>query len=194
MEFIEAICSDENISVIPLIVIDRKNSFEVQRSAMESGADDYIPEEFLEGSLINSVKQRMKKLSLIRQAVNNTINSFDEPGEKTKANDHILVKIGNKLKLVEFSEIVCITALKEYSRLITRNNYKIVVRKSLKHWVEILPKTFLRIHRGTIININYIEEITKTNERTYTVHLKHINKTFDFSHRYANIMRRTFPT
>ena len=54
--------------------------------------------------------------------------------------------------------------------------------------------SFLQIHRATIINIDYIEKIVKSNERTYTVHLKNIPETFDFSQRYTNIMRRTFPT
>jgi len=186
-------CTNEAFATIPLIVITRNFSFEEQREVMEFGADDYIPEEFVEKSLYNSVKNRLSKLSLIQQSVHSSVNTFDEYKNETKINDHILVKIGNKLKLIEFSEIICITALKEYSKVITENNCKIIVRKSLKNWVKTLPsETFLRIHRATIININYIEEITKVNERTFTVHLKNIKETFDFSHRYANIMRHTF--
>ncbi len=195
LEPIKEICSDENLATVPLIIIADNFSFDEQRVAMESGADDYVPAVYLERSLLNSIKKRFVKLSRIKQTVHNSINSFDEYNEAPGNNDHILVKIGNKLKLVEFSDIVCITALKEYSKMITNGNSKIVVRKSLKSWVDILPSgSFLRIHRATIININYIEEITKTNERTYTVHLKNIKETFDFSHRYANIMRHTFPT
>jgi two-component system LytT family response regulator len=193
--YLKRIQENEVLSVIPIIVIAKEFSIEEQREVMDEGADDYITENFLENSLLISINKRLSKIASVKQAVQNSITTFDGNSEKNESNDHILVKIGNKLKLVEYSEIVCITAMKEYSKIITKDNYKIIIRKSLKAWVEILPaKTFLRIHRATIININYIEEIIRTNERTYTVHLKNIKETFDCSYRYANIMRRTFPT
>ncbi len=194
-ECVRKFYSDEALASVPLIVLAKKSSFEEQRCVMELGADDYIPFEFMEKSLLNSIQNRFTKLSRLKQSIYNSVNTFDECNEPVKRDDHILVKIGNNLKLVEFTDIVCITAMKEYSKMITKDNYKIIVRKSLRRWVKILPaKLFLRIHRATIININYIEKINRTNERTYTAHLKNIKETFDFSHRYANIMRRTFPT
>lgn len=194
LTFIKRICSDDILSIIPLIILTMEFLPEVHRTVMDMGADDYLSEKFLESSLQCSIEKRFAKLSLINRKVHSSINTFDEFIENNK-NDHILVKIGNRLKLIEFGEIVCVTALKEYSKIITSENCKIIVRKSLKQWIKILPsKIFLRIHRATIININYIEEIIKTNERTYTVHLKKTKETFDFSYRFANIMRKTFPT
>ncbi len=192
---IKKFCNDEAFAIIPLIIIAEEFSEEEQRAVMNLGADDYIAENTLKDSLQSSISKRLSKLELIKQNANTSINTFDGQEGDYDNKDHILVKIGNKLKLIEFSEIVCITALKEYSTIITKKNSKIIIRKSLKAWVELLPaKTFLRIHRATIININYIEEIKKTNDRTYTVHLKNMKETFDFSYRYANIMRHTFPT
>jgi DNA-binding LytR/AlgR family response regulator len=193
--YLKKIGENEVLYAIPIIVIAKEFSIEEQRAVMDMGADDYISEESLLSSLPVSIDTRLSKISHIKQVVHNSMNTFDENNGKKENNDHILVKIGNKLKLVEYTEIVCITALKEYSKIITKDNCKIIIRKSLKAWIEILPpKIFLRIHRATIININYIEEITRTNERTYTVHLKNIKETFDFSYRYANIMRHTFST
>ncbi|HKI79386.1 MAG TPA: response regulator transcription factor [Ignavibacteriaceae bacterium] len=185
----------EKTSCIPLIVISSKSSFRELRRVMELGADDYLPEEMLGEHLLNSINKRIKKIDKIKTKISNRINSFESENNEGKRNDHILVKIGNKLKLVKFTEIVCITALKEYSKITTNDNSKIIIRKSLKNWTNLLPaKLFLQIHRSTIININFIDKIVKTNDRTYTVHLTHIAETFDFSHRYANIMRQTFPT
>ncbi len=193
--FVKKICFDEALSIIPLIVLAEDFLVEKQRAVMDLGADDYLPESLIEKSLFNSVNVRLSKLNRIKEIIRGSISNLDQQESIKDHDDHILVKIGNKLKLVEFSEIACITALKEYSKIITRENSRIVIRKSLKGWIKLLPaKSFLRIHRATIININYIEEITRTNERTYTVHLKNIKDTFDFSYRYANIMRQTFPT
>ena len=165
------------------------------RKAMEHGVDDYLPAELIKKSLHASVNKRLAKIDSLKELISNQVNALEEDSGSNKRDDHILVKIGNRLKLIKFAEIVCITAMKEYSKLTTNSNSKIIVRKSLKCWISVLPsRSFLRIHRATIINIDYIDNIVKTNDRTYTVHLKCISKTFDFSHRYANIMRHTFPT
>lgn len=186
---------EEKTSSIPLIVISGNNSFEQMRKVMELGADDYLPLKLIEKSLLVSVNKRFDKFFKLKELVSNQINEFEDGKGKPKRDDHILVKIGNRLKFVKFSDVVCITAMKEYSKLTTRNNCKIIVRKSLKNWITVLPtKSFLQIHRATIINIDYIDKIVKTNDRTYTVHLKYISETFDFSQRYANIMRHSFPT
>ena len=196
MDVLSKITAGEKTSSIPLIVISENNSFEQLRKVMNLGADDFLTADSLGKSLLICINRRLDKFSKLKETISNEINSFEEDSSgKAKRDDHILVKIGNKLKLVKFDEIVCITALKEYSKLMTKDNLKIVVRKSLKNWVAVLPaRSFLQIHRATIININFIDKIVKTNERTYTVHLKYISETFNFSHRYANIMRRTFPS
>ena len=194
-EMLAKIASQEKVSLIPLVVITENYSVEQFRRVMELGADDYIPHNLLAKYLLKAVNKRLDKLSNLKISINSLINSFEEGNGKANKDDHILVKIGNKLKLVKYADIVCITALKEYSTITTIENCKIVVRKSLRNWISILPsKAFLQIHRSTIINIDFIDKIAKTNERTYTVHLKYISETFDFSQRYANIMRHSFPT
>jgi DNA-binding LytR/AlgR family response regulator len=189
------ISTNERTSLIPLIVVSAKYSVEEQRKVMELGVDDYIPAELVGQTLVNAINKRIEKLSKLKAAINNRLNSFGEESLKPKRDDHILVKIGNKLKLIKFTDIVCVNALKEYSKLTTKDNCKIVVRKSLRNWLAVLPSnSFLQIHRATIINLEYVDKIVRANERTYTVYLKHIAESFDFSHRYANIMRHTFPS
>jgi DNA-binding LytR/AlgR family response regulator len=195
IEMLAKITSQEKVSLIPLVVITENYSVEQFRKVMDLGSDDYIPHNLLAKYLLKSVNKRLDKLSNLKISINSLINSFEEGYGKANKDDHILVKIGNKLKLVKYADIVCITALKEYSTITTIENCKIVVRKSLRNWISLLPsKAFLQIHRSTIINIDFIDKIAKTNVRTYTVHLKYISETFDFSQRYANIMRHSFPT
>ncbi|MCX6174958.1 MAG: response regulator transcription factor [Ignavibacteriales bacterium] len=195
LELIKKICNNEATANLPMIVISNNSSFEQQREVMELGADDYIPITLLEISLLNSVRKRFEKFTNVKIHLDKEIDTFDEFTSRSGNDDHVLVKIGNKLKLVKFSEMVCVTAMKEYSKIITKDGCKIIVRKSLRNWIKILPKNlFLQIHRATIINLDCIDKIVRTNERTYTVHLKNMEETFDFSHRYANIMRHTFPT
>jgi response regulator RpfG family c-di-GMP phosphodiesterase len=195
IHYLEQLFENEPTSGIPIIIIPSAPTFEEQRMLMEIGVEDYIPLWFLEESLLKTINCRYSKLVRMKERVNEQINSFEEIDAPQKNNDHLLVKIGKKLKLVKFSEIVCITALKEYSKIKTIDNFEILVRKSMRNWIKILPeKSFLRIHRATIINLEYIDKISQINNRTYTVSLKGLKNSFDFSYRYANIMRRTFPS
>jgi DNA-binding LytR/AlgR family response regulator len=195
VDYLSQILNNDATAYIPIIVISTIPSFEDQRRLMELGVEDYLPEQFIQSSLLNTIFNRFEKRRKMKQFLSDQINNFEEIETPTKQADHLLVKLGTKLKLVKFSDIVCITAMKEYSKIKTNGNLDILVRKSMRNWVKMLPpNAFLRIHRATIINLNFIDKISQSNNRTYTVSLKGIKDTFDFSYRYANIMRRSFPS
>jgi response regulator RpfG family c-di-GMP phosphodiesterase len=193
--YLMQILNNDTTSFIPLMVIPLIPSFEDQRILMELGIEDYIPEKFIRSSLLNTITTRIEKIKKLKRYITEQMETFEEIEKPVKFPDHLLVKLGTKLKLIKFSDILCITALKEYSKIKTNDNLDILVRKSMRNWVKLLPSnSFLRIHRATIINLNYIDKISQTNNRTYTVSLKGVKDTFDFSYRYANVMRRSFPT
>jgi len=193
--FLNRLIENEHTSGLVLITVSNNPSFEEQRMLMEMGAEDYIPINFIENSLLKSIQSRLKRSTRLKEKLNEEINSFETVKPQVKRDDHIIIKIGKKIKLIKFTEIVCITALKEYSCIRTSNNLEIIARKSMRNWSKILPENnFLRIHRATIINLNFIDKIVQTSPRVYTVSLKGLKETFNFSYRYANVMRRTFPT
>jgi DNA-binding LytR/AlgR family response regulator len=179
---------------IPLFLITSTGQLAHIRAAMELGADDVLVKPINIESLLRSLNTRLRKIEILKEKLTETIISTESAfSEKQKRTDHILVKIGKKLKIVEYSSIVCITALKEYSKLITEDGSKIVVRKSIRNWVETLPcKNFIRIHRATIINMTFIDKIEKSGVRGYCVYLKNIPDAFPMSQRYGNLMRKTF--
>ncbi|MEO1517156.1 MAG: LytTR family DNA-binding domain-containing protein [Bacteroidota bacterium] len=73
----------------------------------------------------------------------------------------ILVHSKNKLRILDVADIIWIDAQKDYSRLVTArqsflSNYGIgQVAEKLD------PQLFIRVHRSSIINIHYIQEIFK---------------------------------
>jgi DNA-binding LytR/AlgR family response regulator len=187
---------NENLSTecIPLLVFTTTHNSTHIRTAMELGADDVLVKPINPESLLRSLKKRLRKIEVIRAQLTDKIISTENAFlNQSKKNDHILIKIGTNLKLVEFSKIVCISALKEYSKVITDEGCKIVVRKSIRNWVETLPpKDFLRIHRATIVNMLFLDKIEKAGFRSYNVYLKNIATPFPISQRYGNIMKKTF--
>ncbi|MDZ7623849.1 MAG: response regulator [Ignavibacteriaceae bacterium] len=153
LSFIKKINANPSTECIPLIVITSANGNSFFRAAMELGADDLLLKPINEDSLLRSINRRLRKIDVIKANLSDKIISAENLSSNgSKKVDHILVKIGTKLKLIEFSKIECITALKEYSKLTINDGSKFVVRKSIRNWVETLPaKDFLRIHRGTIV-------------------------------------------
>lgn len=194
LSIVKSINSNPNTECIPLILITKISNQIHFRTAMDLGADDVILKPFNADSLLKSIQKRLRKIEVIKSKLTETIISTDNAfANHKKVLDHILVKIGNKLKLIEFSKIVCITALKEYSKITTEDGCKIIVRKSIRNWVETLPaKDFLRIHRATIVNMTFLDKIEKAGFRSYNVYLKTHPEPFPISQRYGNIMRKTF--
>jgi two-component system, LytTR family, response regulator len=71
----------------------------------------------------------------------------------------IPVKQGNKTALVDPSKILYIQASGYYAEIYT-DSKKYVLRESLNNLDGILDSnTFIRIHRSTIVNLNYVKEI-----------------------------------
>ncbi len=191
---VQKILSNETTASIPIIIISSTPSFEEQRMFMEMGVEDYLPEGYVRTSLLKTIRKKFEKLGKIKANLSEQMDGFEKIGVGEKQKDHLLVKLGTKLKLIKFTDIVCITALKEYTKIKTVENTEVLVRKSMRNWIDILPpNSFLRIHRATIINLSFIDKINQTGVRTYTVSLKGADNVFDFSYRYANIMRRSFP-
>ena len=194
LSIIKKLNDNPSTECIPLIVITSGNGNSYFRVVMELGADDLMVKPINEVSLLRSINRRLRKIDVIKANLSDKIISAENLSSNgSKKVDHILVKIGSKLKLIEFSKIECITALKEYSKLTINDGSKFVVRKSIRNWVETLPaKDFLRIHRGTIVNMLFLDKIEKSGFRSYNVYLKNISTPFPISQRYGNIMRKTF--
>jgi DNA-binding LytR/AlgR family response regulator len=194
LKIIKMLNDTSTTKCIPLLLITSTTQTIHTRAAMELGADDVLVKPFNNDSLLKSIKKRLQKIELLKIKLTDQIVSAENvfSGQPIRT-DHILITIGKKLKLIEFSRIECITALKEYSKIITDDECKIIVRKSIRSWIEILPsKDFLRIHRATIVNMSYLDRIEKNGNRSYNVHLKNILTPFPMSQRYSNIMRKIF--
>ena len=81
---------------------------------------------------------------------------------KGTTNDFIFLKDGTKLLKVNFSDIKYVVGLKDYVKVMCKDNKQIVSLMTMKSMEELLPEPkFLRIHNSTIIAIDAIEEIER---------------------------------
>lgn len=189
-EVLHSLNNQEVTAVIPFIFLTAKAERDNVRMGMELGADDYIIKPFKVNELLKAVEIRLKKNELIRKTVseNKTQEDSEEKINKTKMSEdsHLFLLANSTPRFIKIDHIECITAEAEYTYVYTRENEKLLVRKLLKDWEELLPdSSFLRIHRSTIINLNYVVKTEKWFNNCFVVHLQNIKESFTISRRYA---------
>ena len=105
--------------------------------------------------------------------------------------DKIFVSIKGKSKFIAIDSIVCLIAHGNYSQLFNIKSNEFLVLKTLREWEQILPVNhFIRIHRSTIINKNYIKKIEPFSNYTYRVEVQFINKPLEISRKYAKQLKQ----
>lgn len=119
-------------------------------NAVKAGAIDYLLKPLL--------------LSELQGAVKKVVQYYEQKGgtpNPAATNDKNLVLINHSkgFTLIDYKDIVWLEASDNYTNLFLNNGKKIVASKTLKEFEAILPtNVFFRIHRSSLINIDFIKE------------------------------------
>ena len=118
-------------------------------NAVKAGAIDYL------------LKPLM--LSELQGAVKKVVQHYEQKGGagSPASNDKNLVLINHSkgFTLIDYKDIVWLEASDNYTNLFLNTGKKIVASKTLKEFEAILPtNVFFRIHRSSLINIDFIKE------------------------------------
>jgi len=112
--------------------------------------------------------------------------------QKLSYDDVVYVLINGSLKFIKVSLLRCIIAEGNYSYIYYKDRKKALVTKTLQEWEEILPDDyFVRIHRSTIVNFEYVEHVKKCRNYTHLVYVRDIEESFIISRRYAARLKNT---
>ncbi len=173
------------------------------RKGMELGADDFIVFPIIADELNNSLLTQLdKRKNLIKYLANkisgkSNIIRFPINEEKQNNNkefsDYIFLDDKSHPGFYPLKNVMYIKSFGDYTKICILPKRKIVVHKTLTFWEKNLPKpNFIRIHRQTIINIDYIERFERDNGYSYRVYLKNVPVSFKVSQRYSQIIRQTW--
>lgn len=106
--------------------------------------------------------------------------------------DVAYVLVNGSLKFIKVSLLKCIIAEGNYSYIYYKDRKKELVDKTLQDWEAILPEDyFVRIHRSTMVNFEYVEQVKKCRNYTHLVYVRDIEKPFVMSRRYAARLKKT---
>jgi two-component system LytT family response regulator len=148
--------------------------------AFEINAVDYLMKPVNKERLSQSI-ERLKAEQEIKKNIK----------MKLELKDNIFLTVNNHYQFVKIGSIVKIISAGNYSEIYTSTKIKGLVLKSLKEWEERLPPNyFIRIHRGAIINVEYIERLEEWFNYSYKVYLKGFEEPLVISRRYAAALKQ----
>ena len=75
----------------------------------------------------------------------------------------LILECESKIDIIEISKITCITTDSYKTVIHLADNLKYYSNKSLNFLESALPSTFIRVNRNSIVNIEYVKNINKTN-------------------------------
>jgi DNA-binding LytR/AlgR family response regulator len=169
------------------IFITAKTQRQDLRKGMELGADDYLTKPFTFKELTNSINaqlEKRKKLSpktsgRVIEKANNIKSTFNYE-------DHLFLQDKKNPGFYPINNIVFIKSYKDYTQLVLSTEKKIYQRKPMIYWETNLPsQKFVRIHRQTIVNVDFVEEVKKISSGRYSIKIKDINTVLMVSQRYS---------
>jgi two-component system LytT family response regulator len=99
----------------------------------------------------------------------------------------VLVEERGRAELVRVSDILCLRAEDDYSRLVAPGGREYLVNESLRSWEARLPaRHFLRIHRSTLVNLEHVERLERQPNDTYLPRLRGLGEPLAVSRRFAS--------
>jgi len=112
---------------------------------------------------------------------------------KIDYNDRLMVTLRKSINFVKMSEIIAITASREYSYIYTNTGKEYLTSYNISEWDNRLPdQHFCRIHRSTIINFEYIAKITPNITGTAEVLMQNSSKSYVISRSYFKKIKHRY--
>ena len=105
--------------------------------------------------------------------------------------DRLFLRLDDRMGFVKVADIVSIASDGDYSVVRLANGRTHRARKSLRDWLARLPETaFARVHRSTIVNLEYVERVEEWSHFSYRLYLRGTAEPVAMSRRYAGQLRR----
>lgn len=113
--------------------------------------------------------------------------------EKLDFHDQILVKVRSGSRFVKVSEITCIEACSDYTKIYSSRKFCGLVHHTMKRWLERLPSSgFVRVHKSYIINTSHIVSIVEPGDSNKAADLIFPEKRIPVSRRYGSKLNLAF--
>ncbi|HCW08833.1 MAG TPA: DNA-binding response regulator [Cytophagales bacterium] len=157
--------------------------------AFEKNAIDYLLKPLDQERFKLAVDRALKRKKTENGAIDNLLGGLRPPVARGAFDTHIFVQKSEKLFSLPVDEILHLEASGDYT-IITTKTDQFVSSSGIGKLEEIMnPDIFIRVHRSTIVNINYMKEIERHFNGGMVVKMQS-GKSFPVSRTYAKQIRR----
>jgi len=144
---------DSRTRAIPIIMLTALSDEKSKVQGLRGGADDYVTKPFSSLELMARVEAVLKRA--------------DRVGHRDSTRSQMPARKGDKIYLVNVDDINFINIQREYAYLHTDND-RFLTNHTLAELEKMLdPAKFFRAHRGYIVNLQKVKEITKVGTSSY---------------------------
>lgn len=158
--------------------------------AFEQNAVDYVLKPLNEERFNIAVQRATERIENESQSnVEALIKTISDASSESKFSSHLFVQKSEKLLNLEVKEIMHLEASGDYTVLSTKNDQFLSSSGIGKLEEKLDPDVFIRIHRSTIINLNFLKEIEKHFNGGLIVKMEN-GKSFPVSRTYAKQIRK----
>lgn len=157
--------------------------------AFDKNAIDYLLKPLDEDRFKLAIKRATQRIRADKNNVEELIMSIKSSDDDAKFSSHLFVQKSEKLFNLEVKQIIHLEASGDYT-VLTSNDDQYLSSSGIGKLEEKLnPDQFIRIHRSTIINLNYLKEIEKHFNGGLIVKMQN-GKSFPVSRTYAKQIRK----
>lgn len=141
--------------------------------AFERNAVDYLLKPFSKDRFENAVSKAIQRIRTNADSPDKAIQNLKETSQESRGIlDRVATRLGSKVTVIPVDRIWYIESADDYVMIYSElgNHLK---EKTMKYFEEHLPQnTFVRIHRGSIINLTQIAAIDAYTKDTHMITLK----------------------
>ncbi len=161
----------ELIDEIPLIIfITAYDQYAIR--AFEMNATDYLLKPFTKARFEQALQKAIQNVREDQQATSPVKKLLSAMEDKPDILQRIAVKSGQKIHVIASDDILYIGAEGDYVMIYTKDS-RFLKEKTMKYMESHLdPSHFVRIHRSTILNVNFIARVEIYDKESYSVLLK----------------------
>lgn len=112
------------------------------------------------------------------------------PLRKLTADDRLFLQFSSHYIFLRVDQITVITSSGDYSIVTTKEGKQGLTNKTMQEWHERLPAaSFLRIHRSTIVNLNFVVKVEEWFNNSFRVYVTGVTEPFIMSRRYSSLVK-----
>jgi len=121
-------------------------------------------------------------------------SSEARPAARLRGDDTVFLKLDSGARFVPLADIGAILSCENYTEVLLGNGEKLLVRRSLKSWEDVLPAPpFARAHRQGLVNLGRLTRIEDDGGDAPLLHLRGLRVLVRASRREWVELREKFP-